>query len=85
MVGTRSVAILGELSRIDCHLRDDVALLDQVRDLFVREAEPLIMGVGEVRVIRDQPFELLVVGRRGYPRFKQVNSRNPRMAHKPAG
>ena len=47
------MAILGELSRIDCHLCDDVALLDHVCDLFVREAEPFIIGVGEVRVIQE--------------------------------
>jgi hypothetical protein len=66
------VAILGELIRIDCHLCDDEALLADVGDLFVREGDPFIVGVGEVRVIRDEPFKLLIVGRRRYPRFRYM-------------
>ncbi len=80
VVATRSVAVLGELSRIDRHLLDDVALLDHVCDLFVGEVEPFIIGVGEVRVIRDEPFKLLIVGGRGYRRFEQVHGANPSVA-----
>ena len=80
VVATRSVAVLGELNRIDSHLFNEVALLDHVCDLFVRDVKPFIIGVGEVSVIWDEPFKLLIVGRRGYPRFEQVHGANPSVA-----
>ncbi len=80
VVTTRSVAVLGELSRIDSHLFNEVTLLDHVGDLFVRDVKPFIIGVGEVSVIWDEPFKLRIVGRRGYPSLEQVHDANPSVA-----
>lgn len=57
------VAISGELVRVDLHSLDEMPSRLNLGNLLVRELEPFIIGVGEVRVVWHEPFESLVVFR----------------------
>lgn len=51
----------GELVRIDDHLLDGVPARLLLQEMLIREVEPFIIGVGEVRVVRKEAFDGLVV------------------------
>ena len=58
-----AVAEPGELVRIDDHLLDDMPTRLRFQKALSREIEPFIIGVGEVRVVRKDGFDGLVVVR----------------------
>jgi hypothetical protein len=58
-----AVAEPGELVRIDDHLLDDMPARLCFEKTLSREIEPFIVGVGEVRVIRKNGFDGLIVVR----------------------
>ena len=54
-------AVSGELLRVNGHLLDDDVIRLEVFDFLRRELEPLIEGIGQVRVIRGEELEGFVV------------------------
>jgi hypothetical protein len=61
LIGAIRSTELGELARVDLHLLDGMPVRLHLGNLLVRETEPFIIGVGEVRVVWHEPFESLVV------------------------
>jgi hypothetical protein len=61
VIGTRAVAVPGEIVRVDFHLNDDLPATHRIRDLLIRELEPFIIGIGNVRVIWEETSKRLIV------------------------
>ena len=63
IINNRAVAEAGEVVRVECYLFEDVAACRELCRLLIRDIEPFIIGVGEVRVVWNEALKLLVVFR----------------------
>jgi hypothetical protein len=57
----RAVTESGEVVRIDDHLLDGMPARLFLQEMLLREIEPFIIGIGEVRVVRKNPTDDLIV------------------------